>query len=73
MIKTNTVETVEEFDESGRLLKRTVTETEEVDDSPARYSYSSSPCIPLTWPNACVSCGQDGVIVDETEIETEVE
>lgn len=73
MIKTKTVETVEEFDESGRLLKRTVTETEEVDDNPARYVHTTSPQVPLTWPNACVSCGQDGIIVDETEIEIEVE
>lgn len=49
MIKTKTVETMEEFDKDGRLLKRTVTETEEVDDSPVRYTHTSSPCILPTW------------------------
>lgn len=34
MTKTHTVETVEEFDENGKLLKRTVTETDETDDNP---------------------------------------
>lgn len=71
MIKTKTVETVEEFDESGRLLKRTVTETEEVDDNPARYVHTTSPQVPLTWANACVSCGQDSTITVETGIEVE--
>lgn len=53
MIKTKTVETMEEFDKDGRLLKRTVTETAEVDDSPVRYTHTSSPCVLPTW----LSCG----------------
>ena len=51
MIKTKTVETVEEFDESGRLLKRTVTERAETDDNPAQYVHTSSPDMPITCPN----------------------
>lgn len=31
MVKTKTVETIEEYDEKGKLVKRTVTETEEMD------------------------------------------
>lgn len=46
MVKTKTVETIEEYDEKGKLVKRTVTETEEMDDSPVRYSYQTTPCIP---------------------------
>lgn len=49
MIKTKTVETVEEFDETGKLLKRTVTETEETNDSPTQYTHTSAPYIP-TYP-----------------------
>lgn len=49
MIKTKTVETVEEFDEIGNLLKRTVTETEEVDDNPIKYTHTSSPCNPFIY------------------------
>lgn len=46
MTKTHTVETVEEFDENGKLLKRTVTETDETDDNPVRYTSTVSPYIP---------------------------
>lgn len=59
MIKTKTVETVEEFDKDGLLLKRTVTETEEVDDSPVRYTHTSAPCLPAAWSNCCGSCNPD--------------
>lgn len=41
MVKTKTVETIEEYDENGKLVKRTVTETEETDDTPVRYSYQT--------------------------------
>ena len=43
MTKTHIVETVEEYDENGNLLKRTVTETDETDDNPARYVHTTSP------------------------------
>lgn len=42
MIKTKTVETVEEFDKDGCLLRRTVTETNETNDDPARIVASST-------------------------------
>lgn len=66
MIKTKTVETVEEFDEGGRLLKRTVTEREETDDKPVQYVYTSSPYMPyscggsVTWPSADPDAGDAG-------------
>lgn len=47
MIKTKTVETIEEFDENGKLLKRTVTETEETNDDPVKYTHTSAPYIPF--------------------------
>lgn len=53
MVKTKTVETIEEYDENGKLVKRTVTETEETDDSPVRYSYQTTPCIPSVWEPYC--------------------
>lgn len=46
MIKTKTVETVEEFDENGKMTRKTVTETEETDDSPVRYQYTTIPYCP---------------------------
>lgn len=46
MIKTKTVETVEEYDVDGKLVKRTVTETEETDDNPTMYTIS--PYAPAT-------------------------
>ena len=46
MTKTHTVETVEEFDENGNLLKRTVTETDETDDTPVWSTSTVSPYIP---------------------------
>lgn len=45
MIKTKTIETVEEYDENGKLVKKTTTETEETDDNPARYMHTSSPFV----------------------------
>lgn len=66
MIKTKTVETVEEFGEGGRLLKRTVTEREETDDKPVQYVYTSSPYMPysyggsVTWPSADLDAGDTG-------------
>ena len=46
MVKTKTIETVEEYDETGRLVKKTVTETEETDDSPVQYAHISQPYNP---------------------------
>lgn len=43
MIKTKTIETVEEFDENGKLVKKTTTETEETDDNPTRYTTTTTP------------------------------
>ena len=40
MIKTKIVETVEEYDADGKLVRRTVTETEETDDNPTMYTIS---------------------------------
>ena len=40
MVKTKIVETIEEHNENGELVKRTITENEEIDDTPIRYLYS---------------------------------
>lgn len=56
MTKTKIVETVEEFDMDGRLLKRTVTETEETDDNPARYTHTSAPYVPFSLGCGPISC-----------------
>ncbi len=63
MIKTKTVETVDEFDEKGVLLKRTVTETEETDDNPVRYAYTSAPHLPIScgFPPICSDRDVSGV------------
>ncbi len=53
MVKTKTVETIEEYDENGKLVKRTVTETEETDDSPVRYSHQTVPWVAPTWEPYC--------------------
>lgn len=49
MIKTKTIETVEEFDENGKLVKKTITEREETDDSPVQYTHTSAPYVPFTY------------------------
>lgn len=54
MTKTHIVETVEEYDENGNLLKRTVTETDETDDNPARYVHTTSPYSFSISPSACI-------------------
>lgn len=46
MVKTKIVETVEEYDENGKLLKRTVTEKESNDDSAILYTPQISPWCP---------------------------
>lgn len=46
MIKTKIVETVEEYDKEGILVRRTITEREEVDDNPTEYTFTSTPCPP---------------------------
>lgn len=58
MVTTKTIEIVEEFDKDGRLLRRTVTETEETDDNPAHYTHTSTPTIWCpSWTQGAVSCG----------------
>lgn len=47
MIKTKTVETVEEFDENGKLVRKTTTEKEETDDNPTKYIHTSTPHYPF--------------------------
>lgn len=67
MIKTKTVETVEEYDETGRMIKRTVTETEETNDSPAGYTHTSVPVMPCkvgsyeypVYPDIKITCNND--------------
>lgn len=49
MIKSTTVETVEEFDKDGSLLRRTVTETESTDDNPTCYTHTSFPYSPYNF------------------------
>lgn len=43
MIKTKTIETVEEYDSNGKLTRKTITETEETDDNPVKYSTTTTP------------------------------
>lgn len=50
MVKTKRTETEEWFDEKGNLLRRTVTETEEVDDNPTAYMHTSTPVTPKLIP-----------------------
>lgn len=59
MIKTKTVETIEEFDRDGLLIKKTVTETEETDDSPIRYAHTSTPYAPVGCACSPVYYGVD--------------
>lgn len=65
MIKTKTVETVEEFDKDGKLVKKTVTETEETDDNPTRCVHTNAPIIPVQYPTyspfqySTITCSSD--------------
>ena len=43
MTKTHIVETVEEFDENGKLLMRTVTETDETTDEQICHTHTIFP------------------------------
>ena len=56
MIKRKTVETTKEYDADGRLIKETVVETTEDDDS-VYYPYTVNPCTPAPWWSTptCVS------------------
>lgn len=61
MIKSKTIETVEEFDKDGRLLRRTITETEETDDNPTRYTHTSTPAVLCpSRTQATAGCGPVG-------------
>ena len=46
MIKTKTIETIEEYDSDGKLVRKTTTETEETNDNPTQYIYTSAPYMP---------------------------
>ncbi len=67
MIKTKTIETIEEYDETGRMIKRTVTETEETDDNPVKYAHTSAPIMPEKigsyeyplYPDIHITCRND--------------
>lgn len=48
MIKRKTVETTKEYDTEGRLIKETVVETTEDDDS-VYYPFITNPCVPTPW------------------------
>lgn len=48
MTKTKTIETVEEYDETGKLVRKTTTETETTDDNPVNYTTTTFPVQP-TW------------------------
>ena len=43
MTKTHTIETIEEYDNFGRLIKKTITETTETDDCPISYTHTFTP------------------------------
>ena len=60
MIKTKIVETVEEYDADGKLVKRTVTETEETDDNPTQYVHSISPYAPYIGCYSSSNLDKDG-------------
>lgn len=60
MTKTRIVETVEEYDDNGNLLKRTVTETDETDDNPVRYVHTTSPYIPPVLGAPYCATSNDG-------------
>ena len=49
MVKRKIVETIEEFDDSGKLIKRTVTETEESNDTLAYPGLHAGPYDNITW------------------------
>lgn len=67
MIKSKTIETVEEYDESGRLVKKTVTERDETDDCPVGYTHTSAPVMPCKvgsyeypiYPDIQITCNSD--------------
>ena len=60
MTKTHIVETVEEYDENWNLLKRTVTETDETDDNPARYVHTTSPYTTPVFGVPYCAASEDG-------------
>lgn len=43
MLKRKTIETVEEFDENGKLVRKMTTETEETDDNSTWYNTTTTP------------------------------
>ena len=62
MIKRKITETVEEYDDYGDLVKRTITETEETDDAMMATTTTSAPYMPPAFP--CY--GMDWVNLERT-------
>ena len=57
MTKRNVTETVEEYDESGNLVRKTTTETHEEEDPSPSY-YPSYPSYPSAWWGIYPPAGQ---------------
>lgn len=58
MIKRDTTETIYEYDEEGKLIKKTVTEThEEEEGTTLTYSYPTNPCSPNWWKQPFSNAG----------------
>ena len=58
MTKRNVTEIVEEYDESGNLIRKTTTETHEEEDPSPSY-YPSYPTLPSAWWGLYPPAGSD--------------
>lgn len=59
MIKRKTIETIKEYDENGKLIRETVTETTEDDNNtyyPYQPYYPTTPYSPVTYGTE-ITCG----------------
>ena len=45
MIKRTIKETIDEYDNEGKMIRKTVTETKEEDNNPNLFQYTTTPCI----------------------------
>lgn len=45
MIKRTIKETIYEYDNEGKMIRKTVTETKEEDNNPNLFQYTTTPCI----------------------------
>lgn len=45
MIKRTIKETIYEYDNEGKMIRKTVTETKEEDNNPNLFKYTTTPCI----------------------------